>query len=94
VYDKVWREDVLWEAGRQGKANHGAPGIDGKTSAEMVETGPEEARIEKLQAALRAHRYQFAPVRMGAIPKPKGGTRPLGIAMAPSYCTSIQVALG
>ena len=36
--------------------------------------------IQKLQEALRAHRYQFAPVRVVEIPKPKGGTRPLGIA--------------
>jgi group II intron reverse transcriptase/maturase len=36
--------------------------------------------IEKLQTALRAHCYQFAPVRGVEIPKPKGGTRPLGIA--------------
>jgi group II intron reverse transcriptase/maturase len=36
--------------------------------------------IQKLQAALQAHRYQFAPVRVVEIPKPKGGTRPLGIA--------------
>ena len=29
LYDKVWREDVLWEAWRQVKANHGAPSIGG-----------------------------------------------------------------
>ena len=80
LYDKVWRTDVLWEAWRQVKANHGAPGIDGKAIEEMVATGQEEAMIEKLQATLRAHRYQFAPVRVVEIPKPKGGTRPLGIA--------------
>ncbi len=80
LYDKVWREDVLWEAWRQVKANHGAPGIDGKAIAEIVATGQEEAMIEKLRTALRAHRYQFAPVRVVEIPKPKGGTRPLGIA--------------
>ena len=80
LYDKVWRTDVLWEAWRQVKANHGAPGIDGKTIAEIVESGQEEAMIQKLQAALQAHRYQFAPVRVVEIPKPKGGTRPLGIA--------------
>jgi RNA-directed DNA polymerase len=80
LYDKVWREDVLWEAWRQVKANHGAPGIDGKVIEEIVATGQEEAMIEKLQAALRAHCYQFAPVRVVEIPKPKGGTRPLGIA--------------
>jgi len=80
LYDKVWRADVLWEAWRQVKANHGAPGIDSKTIEEIVETGQEEAMIQKLQAALQAHRYQFAPVRVVEIPKPKGGTRPLGIA--------------
>jgi RNA-directed DNA polymerase len=80
VYDKVWREDVLWEAWRQVKANQGAPGIAAKTIEEIVATGQEEAMIEKLQTALRAHRYQCAPVRVVEIPKPKGGTRPLGIA--------------
>jgi RNA-directed DNA polymerase len=80
LYDQVWRTDVLWEAGRQVKANHGAPGIDGKVIEEIVATGQEEARIEQLQAALRAHGYQCAPVRVVEIPQPKGGTRPLGIA--------------
>ena len=80
VYDKVWRIDVLWEAWRQVKANHGAPGIDGNTIEEIVESGQEEALIQKLQAALQAHHYQFAPVRVVEIPKPKGGTLPLGIA--------------
>jgi RNA-directed DNA polymerase len=80
LYDKVWRTDVLWEAWRQVKANHGAPGMDGKTIEEIVESGQEEALIQKLQATLQAHHYQFAPVRVVEIPKPKGGTRPLGIA--------------
>src|SRR4029450_7696056 len=80
LYDKVWRTDVLWEAWRQVKANHGAPGIDAQTIEEIVETGQEEAMIQKLQAALQTHHYQFAPVRVVEIPKPKGGTRPLGIA--------------
>jgi RNA-directed DNA polymerase len=80
VYDKVWRTDVWWEAWRQGKANHGAPGMDGKTLEERVESGQEEGRMQKLPAALQAPRYQFAPVRVVEIPKPTGGTRPLGSA--------------
>jgi group II intron reverse transcriptase/maturase len=80
LYDKVWRTDILWEAWRQVKANKGAPGVDGKAIDEIIETRQEEAMIEKLQRALREKCYQFAPVRRVEIPKPKGGTRPLGIA--------------
>ncbi|MFQ5745554.1 MAG: group II intron reverse transcriptase/maturase, partial [Acidobacteriota bacterium] len=80
LYDKVWREDVLWEAWRQVKANQGAPGVDGKAIEAIVETGQEEGMIKRLQQALREKRYRFAPVRLVEIPKPKGGTRPLGIA--------------
>jgi RNA-directed DNA polymerase len=80
LYDKVWRTDILWEAWRQVKANKGAPGVDGKAIEEIVETGQEAAMITKLQEALRAKHYTFAPVRVVKIPKPNGGTRPLGIA--------------
>jgi RNA-directed DNA polymerase len=80
LYDKVWKVDVLWEAWRQVKATKGAPGVDGLAIEAMVNTGQEEEMITKLPKALREHRYQCAPVRVVEIPKPKGGTRPLGIA--------------
>lgn len=79
LYDKVYREDVLWAAWRQVKANKGAPGIDGKAIADVVNQG-EERMIIRLQEQLREQSYQFSPVRIVEIPKPKGGTRPLGIA--------------
>jgi RNA-directed DNA polymerase len=78
LYDKIYRKDVLWEAWRQVKANHGAPGIDGKAIEEILKQGEEEMII-KLQEQLRDKAYQFSPVRLVEIPKPKGGTRPLGI---------------
>jgi RNA-directed DNA polymerase len=80
LYDKVWRADVLWEAWRQVKANKGAPGVDGMAIEWIINTGYEEEMITKLHKALREQSYQFAPVRVVEIPKPKGGTRPLGIA--------------
>jgi group II intron reverse transcriptase/maturase len=80
LYDKVWRADVLWEAWRQVKANKGAPGVDGMAIETIINTGQEEEMITKRQKALREQRHQFAPVRVVEIPKPKGGTRPLGIA--------------
>jgi retron-type reverse transcriptase len=72
--------DILWEAWQQVKENKGAPGVDGMAIEWIINTGYAEEMIQKLQEALREKRYQFAPVRVVEIPKPKGGTRPLGIA--------------
>jgi RNA-directed DNA polymerase len=80
LYDKLWREDVLWEAWRQVKANQGAPGIDGDSIEAIVSRGQEGEMISRLSRELRAKTYHFQPVRRVDIPKPKGGTRPLGIA--------------
>ena len=80
LYDKVWRNDVLWEAWRQVKANQGAPGVDKETIEGIVARGEEEKMLSRLQQQLRDKSYRFQPVRRVDIPKPKGGTRPLGIA--------------
>ena len=80
LYDKVWRTDVLWEAWRRVKANQGAPGVDRETIKGIVSRGEEEEMLSQLQEQLRASGYRFQPVRRVDIPKPKGGTRPLGIA--------------
>jgi len=80
LYDKVWREDVLWEAWQQVKANHGAPGGDGVTIEAMVARGEEGPMLCQVAERLRAKTYRFHPVRRVDIPQPKGGTRPLGIA--------------
>jgi group II intron reverse transcriptase/maturase len=76
----MWREDVLWEAWRQVKVNKGAPGVDGESIEAIVSRGQEGVMINRLQQQLRAKAYRFQPVRRVDIPKPKGGTRPLGIA--------------
>jgi RNA-directed DNA polymerase len=80
LYDKVWRTDVLWEAWQQVKANKGAPGVDGQAIEAIGAGGQEREMISKLQQQLRTQTYRFHPVRRVDIPKPKGGTRPLGIA--------------
>src|SRR5260363_414721 len=93
LYDKVYRTDVLWEAWRQVKANKGAPGMDGKAVEEVIAQGEAEV-IGALQKQLREQNYQFSPVRGVEIPKPKGGTRPLRIAIVSANCTYIQRAFG
>jgi RNA-directed DNA polymerase len=80
LYDKVGRADVLWEAGRQVKANKGAPGVDGMAIEGIIHTGYAKEMIQQLQVALREPCYQCAPVRVVEMPQPQGGTRPRGIA--------------
>lgn len=78
LYDKIYREDVLWEAWRQVKVNQGAAGIDGKSIDDIIEQG-ETMIITKLQKQLYAKLYKFTSNRLVEIPKAKGGTRPLEI---------------
>jgi hypothetical protein len=55
LYDKLWREDVLWEAWRQVKANHGAPGVDGESIEAKVASGQEGEMIGRLSHAPRVY---------------------------------------
>lgn len=80
LYDKLWREDVLWEAWRHVKANRGAPGVDGASIEAMVSSEQEGEMISRLGEQLRSKTYRLHPVRRVDIPKPQGGSRPLGIA--------------
>jgi retron-type reverse transcriptase len=50
--------------------------------------------IEMLHEALRAKRYRFAPVRLVEIPKPKGGTRPLGMATVADHIVQSAMPKG
>jgi RNA-directed DNA polymerase len=69
---------VLWEAWKRVRANRGAAGVDRLTLAEVESYGVERMLAE-LQAALRSGSYRPAPARRVDIPKPAGGSRPLGI---------------
>jgi RNA-directed DNA polymerase len=78
LYDRIHRDDVLWEAWRRVLLNRGAAGVDRITLAHVEEYGVERMLAE-LQALLQQGSYRPAPVRRVEIPKPDGGKRPLGI---------------
>lgn len=78
LYDKVYRDDVLQYAYDRCRANGGAPGVDGRTFADVDSYGVERWLAE-LAEDLRNRTYRPQAVRRVMIPKADGKERPLGI---------------
>ena len=78
LYDKVYREDILFHAYRLARSNKGAPGVDGQ-SFEEIEAMGLEGWLSGIRDDLRAKTYRPEPVRRAMVPRPGGGERPLGI---------------
>jgi RNA-directed DNA polymerase len=79
LYDRIHRDDILWEAWERVRANRGAAGVDALTVAAVEDDYGVERLLCELRDALRAGNYCPAPVRRVEIPKPDGTRRPLGI---------------
>jgi RNA-directed DNA polymerase len=79
LYDRIYRDDTLWEAWGRVRANRGAAGVDHLTLAEVEDDYGVERLLTEIRVALRAGNYRPAPVRRVEIPKPDGTKRPLGI---------------
>jgi len=78
LYDKIYREDILYHAYRLARSKGGAPGVDGVTF-DMIASEGLEGWLSGIREELRAKTYKPQPVKRVMIPKPGGGQRPLGI---------------
>jgi group II intron reverse transcriptase/maturase len=76
LYRHLWREDLLIEAYAKIGKNDGAttPGIDSETV-----DGMSLDKIHRISQVLQSNDWHWSPARRVEIPKPKGGTRPLGL---------------
>ena len=85
VYRSLFSEDLYLTAYDKIARNHGAltKGTESDTADGMSRT-----RIQRIINELREEKYRFKPARRIQIPKKSGGTRPLGIPMWRSHCTS------
>ena len=78
LYDKVYHEDVLFEAWKRVKENQGTSGVDGIRMEDIEAIGVEKY-LGEIQKELIDGRYVPSPVKRVMIPKPDGKQRPLGI---------------
>jgi RNA-directed DNA polymerase len=77
LLERILSRENMETAWKRVKANKGAPGVDGIT----IEQFPDHTRPlwAEIRESLATGSYQPRPVLRVEIPKPTGGTRPLGI---------------
>jgi RNA-directed DNA polymerase len=80
LYDKIYHEDVIWDAWKRVKANKGGPGVDEQDLRYIEENIGVEQFLMEIQEELKSESYRPLPVLRCYIDKPgKPEKRPLGI---------------
>jgi len=91
VYRQLFNPDLYLRAYGRLYRNDGA--MTEGTTTETVD-GMSQQKIGEIIGRLRLERFRWTPVRRVQIPKGNGRTRPLGIPICRSYCTSFQKGWG
>lgn len=78
LYDKLYRDNILYRGWSQVKANKGSAGIDEQTIEDIESYGIDRLILE-IQEELKEGKYNPPPVLRVYIPKADGKKRPLGI---------------
>ena len=95
LYNHLLRQDVLDTAWAQVRRNHGAPGVDGVTIDQIVNSEDGSAQlIEQLQQELREKTYKAQAIRRTYIDKQGGGQRPLGIPTVRDFAVGTALTGG
>ena len=94
LFDKVYRDDVLWQAWFQVRRNAGGPGIDNETIEFIENEIGVSAFLRELRDELKSETYRAQPVKRVWIEKP-GSTvkRPLGIPIVKDRIAQTAVRL-
>ena len=79
LLERILSRENMLKAWKRVKANKGAPGIDNMPVEDFMDFAREH--WDAIRSSLLAGTYQPLPVKRVEIPKPTGGTRPLGIPL-------------
>ena len=79
LLERILSRENMLKAWKRVKANKGAPGIDNMPVEDFMAYAREH--WDAIRSLLLAGTYQPLPVKRLEIPKPTGGTRPLGIPL-------------